>query len=141
MGLTSAEPIAAKAAAGDDDLVRRYATVATIATFLVVGTTGMLLFLHVGDRYLRAAHEWLGIAFVVASVFHMVRNWKPFVVLMKQPRAKGAIVLALVVTALFMAAAATFPEPRGRGSRHGEVAPASEVAVAAPAPISAAPRE
>jgi hypothetical protein len=35
----------------------------------------MLLF-KVGVGYVKEAHEWLGLAFVIACVLHVIRNWR-----------------------------------------------------------------
>ncbi len=112
-----------------NQMIKRYATVATIATSLIVATTGVLLFYHIGDRYLRSAHEWLGMAFVIATIFHLVRHSKTFPKLMGEARTQVAIVLAIAVTALFIVSASLSPDTHGRGKWHSEATPTSELAI------------
>lgn len=114
-----------------EQFIKRYATVATIATFLIVGITGVLLFYHIGDRYLRSAHEWLGMAFVIASIFHLARHSRAFTSLMKEPRTQVAILLATAITVLFVVTAPLGPGTHGgdKGKWHGEASPPSGLVI------------
>lgn len=111
--------------------VARYATAATIATFLVVAITGVLLFYHIGGPYLRTAHDWLGMAFVVAAIFHVVRNWNGCVKLLKQPRTQVVLLLVAATTAACVLgdslSAGTYGG--GKGRYHGEATPTTETIV------------
>ncbi|MFT3924251.1 MAG: DUF4405 domain-containing protein [Myxococcales bacterium] len=49
-------------------------TPASAASFLVVGSTGVLMFLHVAQRELESLHEWAGLLMVVAASLHALRN-------------------------------------------------------------------
>ena len=72
-------------------------TPATTATFFVVGTTGLLLFFHVGERAVKGMHEWFGIAMVVASALHVWRNWRPLLgYLRRGPHLQVAAAVAVV---------------------------------------------
>ncbi len=108
-----------------DGFVARYATAATLATFLVTGVTGVLLFYHVGGQYLRTAHDWVGMAFVVASVLHVVRNWNACVKLLKKPRAQAVLLPVAGITAACILADSQSAGSYngGRGRWHGEAAP------------------
>lgn len=108
-------------------LIQKYATAATIGLFAVVGVTGILVFFHVGNGVLMGAHEWLGLAFVAASVLHVVRNGKGFAKLLGQARTRIVLGLVGVATAAFIASAAG-----GAGNPMKQF-----VGIAANAPISA----
>lgn len=59
-------------------LWRELSTAASIALFVVVGTTGVMLLLGVRGMALKGVHEWLGLAFVVAAALHTCRHWTAF---------------------------------------------------------------
>lgn len=52
------------------------ATSFTFFLFIVLGVSGILMFLHVFDDYIETVHEIMGLAFVLASSFHILLNWK-----------------------------------------------------------------
>lgn len=109
-------------------LLNRYATVATIVTFAVTAATGVMLFFHVGVQYVKGAHEWLSMAFVVASAFHLLRHSKTFMNLLRAPRTRIALVFMAAVAAVFVVAASLYPDPhdRSRHDRQTDAAPAVE---------------
>ncbi len=43
--------------------------------FLVLGLSGILMFLHVFDDYTQIVHESIGLAFVIFSILHIIINW------------------------------------------------------------------
>jgi Na+/melibiose symporter-like transporter len=53
------------------------ATSLTAFLFFVVGVSGLFMFFHIFDEYTQTVHEMLGLAFVLASFFHIYVNWKP----------------------------------------------------------------
>ena len=118
---SSSNAISAPRAAAHGGIIARYATVVTTATFLVTGVTGVLMFYHLGGPYLRTAHDWLGMAFVVAAAFHVVRNWRALVKLMRKPRTQVVLLLVALITAGCIWADAVSPKTHGRW--HGETAP------------------
>lgn len=60
-------------------LIRKLGTPIPMALFFVTAVSGLMMFFHVGDRFVKGLHEWLSVAFVVGSVLHVARNWKAFV--------------------------------------------------------------
>ena len=52
-----------------------------------------------------ALHEWLGMGFVVATVLHLIRHWKPFSHLVQQRRAQILTLIVVLITAWFVVAA------------------------------------
>lgn len=94
--------------------ITKYATAATIGLSVVVGATGLMLLFHLGESSVKGIHEWLGVAFVVASVLHVVRNGQAFCRLMA--RARTLIVCAVVLGgAGAMVAAETAAHADGTG--------------------------
>lgn len=89
---------------------------AMIATFVVTAVTGVLMFLHVGRGLVTAAHEWLGLAFVVLALWHVVRNLAGLRAYCRQPVFVGSLLIGLAVGGVLIAATQGEP-PRGRGYR------------------------
>lgn len=54
---------------------KNLATSLTTMVFLVMGTTGVLMFFHLFDKYTKELHEILGLAFVIIVFFHVFYNW------------------------------------------------------------------
>ena len=57
-------------------LKRDIATSFTAFLFLVMGTTGVLMYFHILDNYTKQMHEILGLVFVLVIFFHVFFNWK-----------------------------------------------------------------
>lgn len=55
---------------------RDVATSLTILVFIIVGTTGTLMFFHLFDAYTKQMHEYLGLVFVVAALLHVLVHIK-----------------------------------------------------------------
>ncbi len=85
-------------------------------TFTAVGATGILMLAHVRSFALHAVHEWAGVAMAVASVLHLIINWKAFLSLFRHKRAVIACGLA-IISAVGLAAAAS--GHKGVGPRGG----------------------
>ncbi|HLP01486.1 MAG TPA: DUF4405 domain-containing protein [Opitutaceae bacterium] len=68
--------------------------------FLVIATTGVLLFFHVKSGPIMALHEWFGWLFIVAGLVHVLLNLRPLLAYLKRPRALVAIGVAVLVVAL-----------------------------------------
>lgn len=90
-----------------------YATALTTAVFLVVAVTGVLVFFHIGEKYIKGAHEWLGLAFVLAAGLHVARHWNGFVTLMKQKRTWALSGVAALALGGFMLSASMGPATGG----------------------------
>lgn len=57
---------------------RPLATGMTIATFFIVGITGVLLFFHIDFGGIEHVHEWVGIAMIIACMLHIIVNFTSF---------------------------------------------------------------
>jgi len=78
-----------------------------LTTFLVVGISGVLLAFHVKAGGVKALHEWIGYAFMVAGVLHLTVNWKTFASYLQQRSSLMAIAAGLVISSLTLYAGST----------------------------------
>ena len=69
--------------------LRRWATPLTIASFLIMGVTGTLMFFHLETTLGKVVHEWAGWAMLVGVGAHLALNWRPFTTYLKRPLAMG----------------------------------------------------
>ncbi len=76
------------------DLMNKYATTFTTTLFLVSAVSGVFLFFHLYGSTFKAMHEWLSMVLLVPFVFHVAKNWRPFVTYFK----RKTIYLPLVAT-------------------------------------------
>lgn len=87
-------------------------TALTISLSLVTCVTGILMFLKIGEHSVRGLHEWLGVAFVVAAVFHSLRHWKVITRYVSIMPFWAVTIPVIVVSALFLIPS-TFPGGAG----------------------------
>lgn len=121
-------------------LLRQYATAIATGLFVVIALTGILLFFHLQERLVKSAHEWLGLVFVAAAVFHVVRNWSAFASLLTKTRTLLIFLVVLIATGAFIVSAAN--APGGRGNPMARVVNAVERApLSAVAPVLGQPTE
>ena len=89
-------------------------TAATIGLFLVSGITGMMLFFKIGEGAIKGIHEWLSVAFVIASILHIARNWRPMKRYFKMRSFWGiSVVVLLLVIVIAIPAGEGGHGPRG----------------------------
>lgn len=79
--------------------LRRWATPVTIAAFLLMAVTGVLMFFHAETTLAKLAHEYLSFIFVAGALLHVVVNWRPFTVHFRRwpARAAAGLFAALLV--------------------------------------------
>lgn len=89
---------------------KNFSTTPTIALFLIIAITGILLLFHAGGGNVKMIHEWLGIIFVVCGILHAIANWK----LMKRYLGgmKAAAIALMLVCAVTYSLVAT-PSDKG----------------------------
>ena len=83
--------------------LRKWATPLTVATFLIMGVTGTLMFFHLETTLGKVIHEWAGWLMLAGVGAHLVLNWRPFTTYLKRPLAMGIMgggALLLAVTFL-----------------------------------------
>ena len=83
-------------------------TPATIALSFVVCVSGVMLLLGVGRGFVQGAHEWLGLAFVIVSVLHVCRHWRPMRGYLSSGRFWGTCAVVGALTLLFVVPSASF---------------------------------
>ncbi|WP_413204873.1 DUF4405 domain-containing protein [Rhodospirillum sp. A1_3_36] len=82
-----------------DLLKRDVVTPVTAIVFLAIGVTGIMLFFHTGEAWVKEGHEWLGLVFVAAAVWHLFRHWRGFSGYFRRSLPQVALVLSLIVSA------------------------------------------
>ncbi len=88
------------------------ATSLTALVFLVVGTTGVLLFFHLFEVRIKEMHEILGLVFAAAALAHLYFNWASMKRYFSKKTFLGALAVVVVVAATFVATAKTGENPK-----------------------------
>ncbi len=71
--------------------------------FLVIGLSGIFMFIHVFDDYTEIVHEFSGLAFVIFSALHIIINWKSLKIHFKKKMfVTSAIVVLLLSVGLII---------------------------------------
>jgi hypothetical protein len=83
--------------------LRSWVTQVTIGSFLVIGVTGLLMFLGVNGGLIMVAHEWVSLIFVVAAGLHTWLNWSA--VCKSLSRARGIIIVGFFTALLAISVA------------------------------------
>lgn len=94
-------------------MTRDIATPVTIVLFVVSTVTGVMLLAHWQSGLVRFSHEWLSLVFAVIAVWHLVKNWRPFLSYLKRRLPLVAFVVSLaasvVITGMTGSTAAVSP--------------------------------
>ncbi len=90
--------------------LRLFGTGATIATFALIGATGVLLFLGFRFANLKSVHEYVGVMMVLACLAHIAANWRAFLNYFK---GATGVILALLIAAGTAAVAIDFGAKKG----------------------------
>jgi len=96
-------------------LQRTWISPFTCVTFTVVGVTGLLLAFHIKSSGIKALHEWIGYAFTLAGVMHLLVNWKTFTTHFRN----RAALLALFAGVILSLAVLSTAGGEGRQARRG----------------------
>lgn len=107
--------------------LRTVATPLSLIVVLGLGITGLLMFFGVKGP-LNDLHEWVGIAFLVVLLLHVMRNWKSFLFMLKPWHAKA--IIAVVGIALLGVSANLLLNAKGGASHGGPWLVANKVATA-----------
>lgn len=78
-----------------------YATPLTTGLFVVSLVSGVALFFHFESGLFKSMHEWLSMVLILPFVFHIWKNWRPFVSYFKRAPMMLALALSLVAGAGF----------------------------------------
>lgn len=99
--------------------LRSWVTPVTIGSFLLLGVTGLLMFVKVRGGLIVVAHEWLSPIFVIGAGLHIWLNWTA---VRANLSSKGGVAIVGMFTALL--ALSIFPprdaEEHAREHGHGQ---------------------
>ena len=84
---------------------RSLATPLTASVFVVIGTSGLMLFFGLFEDSVKEMHEWLGIAFVAVALLHIVKNWRPLQIMLKHRVTRFSALAVALVAAVFIGGA------------------------------------
>lgn len=90
---------------------RDMATSLTSTIFLVIGTTGVMMYFHILDSYTKDLHEILGLVFVGVVFFHILFNWKSMKSYFNKKIFLSAVTATFIVVLAFTYTA--YNEPKG----------------------------
>jgi hypothetical protein len=90
-------------------------TAATITLFVILSVTGLMLLFKWDGGFVKEAHSWLGLVFVLTGVFHMVRHWPSI-----RHYARGRLLWVVAALTLIATAAFVVPELNNGGSGRGD---------------------
>jgi hypothetical protein len=82
--------------------LRSVTTPLIIASYLITGVSGVMLFFHFGEALIKEAHEWIGVLFVIGALLHIANHWMPFKRYFAKPLARTVIVSVLAAGSAFM---------------------------------------
>ncbi|UBM60806.1 DUF4405 domain-containing protein [Marinilongibacter aquaticus] len=70
------------------------------AVFIVVALSGILMFFHLLDDYTNVVHEFLGLAFALFAILHIITNWRSVENYAKKKKVflPGVIILCVSIT-------------------------------------------
>lgn len=84
---------------------RNLATPLTASVFVVIGVSGLMLFFGLFEGSVKEMHEWIGVAFVAAALLHVVKNWNPLQIMLKQRVTRLSALAVALVAAVFIGGA------------------------------------
>lgn len=76
---------------------REWATPLTIGAFVIMASTGVLMFFHWDTALNKTAHEWLGWGMVLGVFLHTAVNWKSFKRYFSQTPARWILGISLAL--------------------------------------------
>jgi hypothetical protein len=110
--------------------IRSWATPLCIGSFLIVGFSGVLMFIDVDLGMIKTAHEWIGLVLVAGVIAHMLLNQKMLLRYFSNPVAI-AIICVIIITGGVMAIFEGDAEERAPSSKVSEMMRESTLAVVA----------
>ena len=90
----------------------QFATSATALLFLVIGTSGVMMYFHFYDKYVKEMHEVLGLVFVGAVLLHVTAHKNNLKGYVKKPLFQFLSVVVLIAAVLFVADVKDGPNPK-----------------------------
>ena len=77
---------------------RTWSTPMVIGSSVVMAVTGVLLFFHLGEGFVKTPHEWVGLIFVAGMLLHILNHLKGFTRYFSQGMANTIMAACLVIT-------------------------------------------
>ena len=91
------------------------AGIITGLTFAVAAVTGLIMFFNYKNGSITQLHQWIGLAFLAAAVWHVCINWRAFSSYLKSPAFWVGLAAVAIICALILA----LPGGRGQGQGRG----------------------
>lgn len=95
-----------------DQEIKTGITSLTALVFMVVGTTGILLYFHLIETHIKALHEILGLFFVCVALLHLYSHWKPMQRHMRNKQFLLYSILIGIVSIFFIASSESGENPK-----------------------------
>lgn len=81
---------------------RPWSTPVVIASGLVMIISGIMLFFHLGEDFVKWTHEWIGIVMAVGIVLHVHFHWKGFKQYFSKTIGLSIVVVILSISAVLV---------------------------------------
>lgn len=81
---------------------RRTVSIFLTGVFVVISITGMLLFFKTASPQIGEIHAWLGLAFLILGIYHLIKNFSLFKRYLKKKSSVVILMLILVGSILFI---------------------------------------
>lgn len=86
--------------------IRDFATSLTTTVFLVIATSGVMMYFHFNSGMVKNLHEILGLLFVVAACFHVIMNWKSMKSYFKKKIFIASFIVISIISGVFISQSA-----------------------------------
>ncbi|WP_263833359.1 DUF4405 domain-containing protein [Sulfurospirillum oryzae] len=78
--------------------------------FVIVSITGIMMFFKIRPLSTETLHIWLGLAFVLASCLHLLKNWSAFLSYFKKRSTVLSMLFGVLITAVFIVTPLLMPQ-------------------------------
>jgi hypothetical protein len=92
-------------------------------SFVGVGLTGVLMFLHLRLPGMTMLHELGGLLFVIVGVWHLTLNWRALLAYCGQGQGRVALLVGTVLMVLFLALGIGHDSEHEQRGQHGSRGP------------------
>ena len=97
-----------------NNMNKTLATSLTTALFLVIGISGIMIYFDLFKGNVKDLHEILGLAFVIAVIFHLFFNWKQMKnYFNKKAFLSTALITSIITTGFILSSLYKSPSPKG----------------------------
>lgn len=78
--------------------------------YSAVAVSGIFMLFHLKLPGMRILHEWGGVLFIVAAIFHLALNWRTFISYLKNSRAALGIGAGIVLIFAMLLVGSQLPD-------------------------------